>query len=376
MRPRRQRSDGSAINGTSSLASGPGEGACCPLPGVGNARIGGRDEAADRSVAAADARRRCPGAAQPRRLVARFGRGGATDLGGLSTNGDHISPEEPFPSPHQVRKELAPRGYALTERLCAYPQYLDPEWMEQGVLDVVKLKYWSFIPRRGSGRRRRTRRLRRSRHARSRRAAAARSSREEELTALFSETRPEVIEEMRAAADELRAELAGETRDLRRQPEHQLHQRLRRRLRLLRLRPGQALAGRLPRRRGGLRRPGSGGDRLRRDRDLHAGRDPSRLHARGLRALAAARQGVRARDPPARVLADGDPLHVRALRQRPRLGLRVPDRVRARLDAGDGGRGARRRGPPADLAEQAAGGPLGRDHRGVAPRRACARPRR
>src|SRR3954451_21314777 len=41
---------------------------------------------------------------------------GATDLGGLSANGDHISPEEPFPSPHQVRKELAPRGYALTER--------------------------------------------------------------------------------------------------------------------------------------------------------------------------------------------------------------------------------------------------------------------
>ncbi len=24
--------------------------------------------------------------------------------------------------------------------------------MEQGVLDVIKLKYWSFIPRRGSGR--------------------------------------------------------------------------------------------------------------------------------------------------------------------------------------------------------------------------------
>ena len=79
---------------------------------------------------------------------------GATDLGGLSANGDHISPEQPFPSPHQVRKELAPKGYALTERLCVYPQYMDPEWMEQGVLDVIKLKYWSFIPRRGSGRRR------------------------------------------------------------------------------------------------------------------------------------------------------------------------------------------------------------------------------
>lgn len=51
---------------------------------------------------------------------------GATDLGGLSANGDHISPEEPFPSPHQVRKELAPRGYALSERLCVYPQYMDP----------------------------------------------------------------------------------------------------------------------------------------------------------------------------------------------------------------------------------------------------------
>src|SRR6478609_9595185 len=78
---------------------------------------------------------------------------GATDLGGLSANGDHISPEHAFPSPHQVRKELAPKGYALTERLCVYPQYMDSEWMEQGVLDVIKLKYWSFIPRRGSGRR-------------------------------------------------------------------------------------------------------------------------------------------------------------------------------------------------------------------------------
>src|SRR3954453_21936992 len=78
---------------------------------------------------------------------------GATDLGGLSANGDHISPEHPFPSPHRMRKELQPRGYALTERLCVYPQYMRPEWLEQGVLDVIKLKYWSFIPRRGSGRR-------------------------------------------------------------------------------------------------------------------------------------------------------------------------------------------------------------------------------
>ena len=79
---------------------------------------------------------------------------GATDLGGLSANGDHISPEHPFPSVHRMRKTLAPKGYALTERLCVYPQYMDAEWLEQGVLDVIKVKYWSFIPRRGSGARR------------------------------------------------------------------------------------------------------------------------------------------------------------------------------------------------------------------------------
>jgi FO synthase len=136
---------------------------------------------------------------------------GATDLGGLSSNGDHISPEEPFPSPHQVRKELAPRGYALTERLCAYPQYLDPEWMEQGVLDVVKLKYWSFIPRRGSGRRQETPPAPEVTPRAIEKGRRGEQLSEEELTALFSETRPEVIEEMRVAADELRSELAGET---------------------------------------------------------------------------------------------------------------------------------------------------------------------
>jgi FO synthase len=135
---------------------------------------------------------------------------GATDLGGLSANGDHISPEHPFPSVHRMRKRLAPRGYALTERLCVYPQYMDSGWLEQGVLDAIKLRYWSFIPRRGSGRRA-DRSIRRDlvagAIARSRDGAALSP---EELTALFGETRPEAIEDMRQAADELRAELAGE----------------------------------------------------------------------------------------------------------------------------------------------------------------------
>jgi FO synthase len=135
---------------------------------------------------------------------------GATDLGGLSANGDHISPEHAFPSPHEVRKELAPKGYALTERLCVYPQYMDSKWMEQGVLDVIKLKYWSFIPRRGSGRR-----SEESLDSKLAPEAIAKGREgqelsEDELTALFAETRPEVIEEMRVAADELRQELAGD----------------------------------------------------------------------------------------------------------------------------------------------------------------------
>jgi FO synthase len=135
---------------------------------------------------------------------------GATDLGGLSANGDHISPEHPFPSPHKVRKTLQPLGYALTERLCAYPQYLDNDWMAQSVLDVVKTKYWSFIPRRGSGRREE----RVIRHDLVPGAIAKGREGEwldeDELTALFAETRPEAIEDLRQAADELRSELAGD----------------------------------------------------------------------------------------------------------------------------------------------------------------------
>ncbi|MGI8804598.1 MAG: 5-amino-6-(D-ribitylamino)uracil--L-tyrosine 4-hydroxyphenyl transferase CofH [Thermoleophilaceae bacterium] len=136
---------------------------------------------------------------------------GATDLGGLSANGDHISPEHPFPSPHRMRKRLAPAGYALTERLCVYPQYMTPDWLEQGVLDAIKLKYWSFIPRRGSGRRE-ERMIRRDLvPAAIARGRAGAELSEDELTALFAETRPEAIEDMRQAADELRAELAGDT---------------------------------------------------------------------------------------------------------------------------------------------------------------------
>ena len=137
---------------------------------------------------------------------------GATDLGGLSSNGDHISPEHPFPSPHQVRKRLLEDGVALTERLCVYAKYIDADWVDQGVLDVIKTRFWSFIPRNGSGRTDAPQPIRRDLVA-----GAVAKGREgveltpEELTALFAETRPEAVEDIRQAADELRAELAGDT---------------------------------------------------------------------------------------------------------------------------------------------------------------------
>jgi len=135
----------------------------------------------------------------------------APDLGGLSANGDRSSPEHRSPSVHRLRKQLVPHGCALTERLCVHPRYISPDWLEQGVLDVIKLRYWSFIPRRGSGRREQ-RPVRRDLVpgviAKGRDGAALDV---EELTCLFSETRPEAIEDLRQAADELRRELAGDT---------------------------------------------------------------------------------------------------------------------------------------------------------------------
>jgi FO synthase len=127
---------------------------------------------------------------------------GATDLGGLSANGDHISPEHPFPSPHQARRRLAQDGVALAERLCVYPRFIDPEWIAPRVLDVIRDRYRPFIPRRGSPG---------TAPGTIERARAGLPLAPDELAALFAESRPEVIEDMRQAADELRAELAGDT---------------------------------------------------------------------------------------------------------------------------------------------------------------------
>jgi FO synthase len=110
-----------------------------------------------------------------------------------------------------VRRQLQSDGYALTERLCVYPRYIDSDWLSRTVMDTIKVKYWSFIPRRGSGRTDPPAPIRADLVAGAiERAREGTAPSEQELTAMFAETRPQAIEEMRQAADELRAELAGE----------------------------------------------------------------------------------------------------------------------------------------------------------------------
>ena len=327
-----------------------------------------------RELPAAHARRGHPDPAEPVRLVAAArGRGRHRPRRAVGQRRPHLA-RAPVPvACTRCASSSRRAGYALTERLCVYPQYMDPEWLEQGVLDVIKIKFWSFIPRRGSGRRE-ERPIRRDLVPGAIERAARRRVRSapEELTALFAETRPEAIEDMRQAADELRAELAGDTvtfvvnRNInvsnvcivgcafcgfgqgRRSPDAYEHSR------------------------GGVPAAGARGGRVRRHRDLHAVGHPPGLDARGLRALAARRQGRGAGHPPPRLLADGGRTSWRATCRSPEVFGRLRE---AGLGStpGTAAEVLARRRAPADLAEQAAGGALGRDHRGRARRRACAR---
>jgi FO synthase len=129
---------------------------------------------------------------------------GATDLGGLSANGDHISPEHPFPSPRQVRARLMDDGVALAERLCVYPQFIDAVWQSPRVLEVIDRVYPTFKPRRPIPT------LNGSLASVIARAHAGDALEPDELTGLFAENRPEAVEDIRQAADDLRAELAGD----------------------------------------------------------------------------------------------------------------------------------------------------------------------
>ena len=164
-----------------------------------------------RESRAADARRRHPDPAEPVRLVAAAGRGGRDrPRRAVRQRRPHLA-RAPVPvvAPDaQAARAARLRAHRAALRL---PAVHGPGLDRAGRARRDQAAYWSFIPRRGSGRRE-ERAIRRDlvpgAIARARDGVALG---EEELTALFAETRPEAIEDMRQAADELRAELAGET---------------------------------------------------------------------------------------------------------------------------------------------------------------------
>ncbi len=111
------------------------------------------------------------------------------------------------------------------------------------------------------------------------------------------------LEEVCRIADDLRARDGRRRRDLRRQPEHQLHQRLLHRLPVLRLRAAAHRRRRLLAVPGAGRRPGRGGLGARRHRGLHAGRDRPGAAGHGVLRPGLGGQAAGPGDARARVLA-------------------------------------------------------------------------
>jgi len=172
-------------------------------------------------------------------------RAGATDLGGLSANGDHISPEHPFPSPAQVRKRLAEDGVALSERPMRVPRVHRPRVdlragarRDQEPLLVIHPPARERTPSGGAGRdrRRAARRPARARRARAHPGGTDRAVRR----AASRGDRGDAIGRRRAPSPTGRRR-----RHVRRQSQHQRLQHLRGGLRVLRLRPVEALPRRL-----------------------------------------------------------------------------------------------------------------------------------
>ena len=178
---------------------------------------------------------------------------------------------------------------------------------------------------------------------------------EDELTALFAETRPEAIEDLRQAADELRAELAGDTvtfvvnRNInvsnvcivgcafcgfgqgKRSPDAYEHD-------------ARSSCGAC------VEAVDYGATEI----CMQSGIHPDWALEDYLGWLRLAKEH-RAAAPPARLQPDGDRAHVRHLGAAAGRGLRAPARGRAGLDAGHGRRGPARRRPRAHQPQQAAG---------------------
>ena len=181
---------------------------------------------------------------------------GATDLGGLSRERrPHLARASVPVARIRCASSSQPTGYALTERLCVYPQYIDA--------GVDRRRACSTSSRRSSG-------------ASSR--GAGRAGTEAPFAIQPRSGRPGAIAkaprrrvaDARGADGDVRRDAAGgdrghapggrraarrargRDRHVRRQPQHQRVERLHRRLRVLRLRAGQALPRRLRARRARL----------------------------------------------------------------------------------------------------------------------------
>ena len=244
-------------------------------------------------------------------------------------------------------------------------------------MDTIRSKYWSFIPRRGSGRTDRPAPIRPELVA----GAIARAReglRVERRGADGDVRRDAAARRSRNAPGRRRAARGARGGDghVRGQPQHQHLQRLHRRLRVLRLRPGQALSRRLRARRAGVRRAAStrrcefGASELCIQSGIHP--DWALEDYLGWLRLAKATAAAAGADLHLHAYSPMEIAHMCDISGLPPGGgVRAPARRRARLDAGHRRGGAARRRARAHLAEQAAGRALGADHRGFARGRAA-----
>ena len=232
---------------------------------------------------------------------------GIDDWGGVSpVTIDHVNPEAPWPDVERLRAATESRGLELAPRLALYPEYVAEldTWCDPAVAPLVRRRAdalglaredpWApgepvAIPRAYL--------VRRDALPLDVGAAGRGGAR-----APLPGARPRARSRPRRRR---RAPPRGQRRHrhLRRQPEHQLHERLLLPLRLLRLLEGQARGEPA---RAGVSRPARrdraplrGGVGARRDRGLPPGRDPSRVHGRVLprRRARAARRAARPARP-------------------------------------------------------------------------------
>ena len=143
---------------------------------------------------------------------------------------------------------------------------------------------------------------------------------DDEALALFR-AEGDALDALCRVADDLRAEAVGARDHLRHQPEHQLHERLLRRVPFLRVRPARGRPGVLHPHAGRGGRSSRGRVARRRDRGVHARRDPSGPARLLLWGPDPRREGARPPDACPCVLAHGG--HGRR-RQTRRLARRVP----------------------------------------------------